>query len=322
MGQLAREGASCVSFNIRKAARAVTQLYDERMRPFGLRSTQLSILGRTLVLEPVTVTRLAEATGTDRTAMSGARAIMAQNRAAFAAGGTLLVLAAVAWAALLFQAQTPMAASGWLEAATFLTAWGIMMAAMMLPSATPMISLYSALQRNPSSNSLPGISTALFALVYLAVWVAFGVPVYIASVIVDSRVDLGDTLPYALAVVLVAAGVYQLTPLKRACLRVCRSPLGFLLARTRTGLTGTFRLALEHAAYCVGCCWALMVVLVAAGAMSLHWVLLISAVVFIEKLLPGGEWTARIVGVGLVLLGLAVAVNPDLAMALKPSMAM
>jgi predicted metal-binding membrane protein len=254
--------------------------------------------------------------------MSGAQTVLAHNRAAFVSGGTLVALAAVAWAALLLQAQTPVAASGSLEAASFLAAWGIMMAAMMLPSATPMISLYSVLHRNSSANAPPGIPTALFALVYLLVWLAFGVPVYITSAIVDSRAELGDVLPYALAVVLVGAGVYQLTPLKRACLRVCRSPLGFLLARTRSGYTGTFRLALEHAAYCVGCCWALMVVLVAAGAMSLQWVLLVAAVVFIEKLLPGGEWTARVVGVGLVLLGLAVAVNPDLAMVLRPSVAM
>jgi predicted metal-binding membrane protein len=122
-----------------------------------------------------------------------------------------------------------------------------------------------------------------------------------------------------LGAVLVAAGVYQFTPLKRACLRVCRNPLSFLLTRSRAGYRGTLGLALEHAAYCVGCCWGLMVVLVAAGAMALHWVLLIAAVVFVEKLLPRGEWTAAIVGSGLLLLGLAVVVHPDLAMVLRPS---
>jgi len=254
--------------------------------------------------------------------MTPAWTILARDRAVVISGGALLALAGVAWAALLLQSQTPMSGSGSAEAAAFLAAWGIMMAAMMLPSATPMISLYTALQQNRPSKVPPGLPTALFTLVYLVVWLAFGVPVYIASAVIGAQADPGDVLQYALAAVLVAAGVYQLTPLKRACLRACRSPLGFLLARTRSGLTGTFGLALEHAAYCVGCCWALMVVLVAAGAMSLQWVLLIAAVVFVEKLLPGGEWTARVVGAGLVVLGLAVALNPDVAMALRPSVAM
>src|SRR5216683_87123 len=254
--------------------------------------------------------------------MSGARTLLARDRAAFISGGTLLALSAAAWGALLFQAQMPMAGTGVAEGVTFLAAWGVMMTAMMLPSAVPMISLYGVLQRDPSRTTPPGIPTALFALIYLLMWLAFGLPVYSASVIVGSRVGLVDVLAYAVAVVLVAAGVYQLTPLKRACLRACRSPLGSLLARSRTGYRGTLRLALEHAAYCIGCCWALMVVLVAAGAMSLQWVLLIATVVFIEKLLPGGEWTSRIVGAGLILLGVAVAVNPDVAMLLRPSSGM
>jgi predicted metal-binding membrane protein len=219
---------------------------------------------------------------------------------------------------LLLQAQMPMAEFGAGEALTFLVAWGVMMAAMMLPSATPMILLYAALHKNASRSAPPGIPSALFALVYLAIWLAFGIRVYIASVVVASQTGLAGVLPYALAVVLIGTGVYQLTPLKRVCLRVCRSPLGFLLARARTGYGGTLRLALEHAGYCVGCCMALMVVLVAAGAMSLQWVLLIAAVVAFEKLLPGGEWTARMVGAGLVVLGIAVAVNPDVGMLLRP----
>jgi predicted metal-binding membrane protein len=194
-----------------------------------------------------------------------------------------------------------------------------MMAAMMLPSATPMISLYGAIRRNTSGPGLAGVSTFLFTLAYLATWVAFGIPVYLASVVIGGLMGLDNLLPYALALVLIVAGVYQFTPLKRACLRVCRNPLSFLMARSRTGYRGTLGLALEHAAYCVGCCWGLMVVLVAAGAMALNWVLLIAVVVFVEKLLPRGERTAWVVGGALVLLGVAVAVNPDLAMVLRPS---
>jgi predicted metal-binding membrane protein len=242
-----------------------------------------------------------------------------RDRMSLAAGGVLVVITLAAWLGVVLQAAAPMAGSVTAEGLVFLSAWGIMMAAMMLPSAMPMIALYGAMRQKATGTRLAGASTALFALVYLAVWVAFGVPVYVATVVIGAQMGLADLLPYALAVVLVAAGVYQLTPLKRACLRVCRNPLSFLLARSRSGYRGTLGLALEHAAYCVGCCWGLMVVLVAAGAMALNWVLLIAAVVSVEKLLPRGEWTARVVGGILVLSGLAVAVHPDLAIALRPS---
>ena len=229
------------------------------------------------------------------------------------------MVALAAWVTLVLQPEASMPSSGVAEALVFLGAWGVMMAAMMLPSATPMIALYGALRRDAAGNGPAGISTALFALVYLALWVAFGIPVYLASIAVGARTDLAAALPYALAVVLVAAGIYQFTPLKRACLRVCRNPLSFLWARSRAGYGATLTLALEHAAYCIGCCWGLMVVLVAAGAMALNWVLLIAVVVFLEKLLPHGELAAWGAGGALVVLGVAVAAHPDLAMVLHPS---
>ena len=254
--------------------------------------------------------------------MSGARTFPARDRAAVISGGALLAVAATAWGVLLFQAQMPMLEGGIGEGLTFLAAWAVMMAAMMLPSAVPMISLYGVLQRNAAPSTPAGIPTWLFALVYLLMWIAFGVPVYLVSIVVGSHMALADVQAYAVAAVLVVAGAYQLTPLKRACLRACRSPLGFLMARDRTGYRATVRLALEHAAYCIGCCWALMVVLVAAGAMSLPWVLLIAVVVSVEKLLPGGTWTARMVAAGLIAIGVAVAVNPDVALLLRPSSGM
>ena len=246
-------------------------------------------------------------------------AAVARDRTTLLSGGVLILAALAAWATLLMQSDTPMPAAGGGEALAFLAAWGIMMAAMMLPSATPMITLYAAVRRTAAPGGPGGLSTVVFAFVYLVVWVAFGLPVYAASVLVSLQTALDDVLPYALGAVLVGAGVYQFTPLKRACLRVCRNPVSFLLTRSRAGYRGTLGLALEHAAYCVGCCWGLMVVLVAAGAMALHWVLLIAAVVFVEKLLPRGEWTAAIVGGALLLLGLAIVVHPELALVLRPS---
>lgn len=160
-----------------------------------------------------------------------------------------------------------------------------------------------------------------FALVYLGVWLVFGIPVYAAGVVVEfvsnTYPSMNSLLPYALGLILLGAGAYQLSPLKRVCLRVCQTPLGFLMGHWRSGYLGTIKMALEHAAYCVGCCWGLMLVLVAAGAMALHWVLLIAAVVFAEKLLPHGEWTARFIGGALLVLGLLVFAQPDLALILR-----
>jgi predicted metal-binding membrane protein len=210
-------------------------------------------------------------------------------------------------------------------ALVFLIAWGIMMAAMMLPSAAPMIGLYGAIHRNAERTGQGGVATGLFALVYVLAWLLFGLPVYGAqvaiAVLVDAAPGLSGWLPYAVALVLAVAGAYQFSPLKIACLRACRSPLGFLMARWRAGYLGTLRLALAHAVYCVGCCWALMIVLVAAGAMGLAWVLLIAALVAAEKLAPGGVVVARLAGIALLALAALVAINSGLVMALRGGMA-
>ncbi len=257
---------------------------------------------------------------------------LSRDFGAWLTGGLLLILAALAWIIIIRQAGMNAAASdmgmaaaaGWptlAGAAAFLGAWGVMMAAMMLPSAIPMIALYGAMQRKAPQSKPIGLPVALFAGVYLAAWLAFGIPVYAASVLLglaaNSSPVVAGLLPYGVALVLVGAGLYQLSPLKRTCLRACQSPFGFLMGHWRTGYAGTIRLAWEHATFCLGCCAALMVVLVAAGAMSLPWVLLIAALVFVEKVLPRGEWTARVIGGGLLVLGLLVAVRPDLAMMLR-----
>jgi predicted metal-binding membrane protein len=200
-------------------------------------------------------------------------------------------------------------------AAAYVAAWGVMMAAMMLPSALPMIALYAATQRGAPGRAARLVPVALFALVYLALWALSGLPIYLGSL---ALMAVGPAaLSWAVAGVLVVAGLFQLSPLKQVCLRHCRSPLGFLLGHWRAGWRGALAMGGAHALYCLGCCWALMVVLVAAGAMGLPWVLLIACAVAAEKLLPGGEWIARASGVALVVLGLAVAARPGLAAALR-----
>jgi predicted metal-binding membrane protein len=235
----------------------------------------------------------------------------------------LLITAAVAWVAVfrstmvmddmagMDMAMTPTVSDGIL----FMVAWTVMMAAMMLPSAAPMIALYAATQRNAPGPLTRTTAVAQFTLVYLGLWAATGIPIYLATVALAAIGSIA--LAYGIAGVLLVAGVFQLSPLKEVCLRNCRSPVGFLLGHWRPGWRGSLTMGWAHAVYCLGCCWALMLVLVAAGAMGLPWVLLIAAVVAAEKLLPYGERIAWVSGVALMLLGLAVAVRPQLAMMLR-----
>lgn len=240
-----------------------------------------------------------------------------RDRGTLVTGGLLVIVAALAWVTVVAQSAhmaMPAGPATVPDALLFAIMWGVMMAAMMLPSALPMIGLYGLVRRGQRA-----IPTWAFAATYLVVWLLLGVPVYAASVGVAAVAgsEMAVWLPYALAAVLVGAGAYQFSAIKRVCLKNCQGPLGFVMERWHASYRATLRLGLAHAAYCVGCCWGLMVILVAAGAMSLPWVLLIAAVVFAEKLLPRGEWTARAAGAALVLLGVAVAVQPDLAVALR-----
>lgn len=207
--------------------------------------------------------------------------------------------------------------------AAFTAQWGVMMAAMMLPSAAPMILLYRNASRRGMQAAGRVIPAEVFALTYLFAWLLTGIPVYAASVAVEQLAArsafFAAAVPYGIAGSLIAAGAYQLSPVKHACLRECESPVNFLMRRWRVGYAATLRLAAAHAAYCIGCCWALMLILVVAGAMSLPWVLAIALVVFAEKVLPAGGRTARLVGVLLIVGGVAVALKPELAAVLRPA---
>jgi predicted metal-binding membrane protein len=171
----------------------------------------------------------------------------------------------------------------------FLVGWAVMMTAMMLPSAAPLVLVYGQRGR------------ARLVLGYLVAWAAVGLPVYAIA----RAVDLMMVPSLAIATVLVVAGAYQFTHLKDVCLRACRSPLDFIAMRWGRG---PFRLGVEHGGYCVGCCWALMAVLVGAAAMSLTAAALIAALVFAEKVLPAGEWTARVAGFALFVAAVVVLV--------------
>jgi predicted metal-binding membrane protein len=239
--------------------------------------------------------------------------------------GALLLLAALAWTILLSPPEMTMApaANRWSvrDASAFVGMWGVMMAAMMLPSAMPMMMLYRTVSAKLRQTGERAIHTLFFAATYLGVWLLAGVPVYAASRGIEElsgrSTRFATFAAYAVGIVLIAAGGYQLSAFKHACLRKCKSPLQFLTEYWRNGYGATFRLAIEHSLYCLGCCAALMVILVAAGAMNLIWVLIITIVVFAEKVLPYGEWTARVAGFALILLGLGVIWSPDLERSIR-----
>jgi predicted metal-binding membrane protein len=213
------------------------------------------------------------------------------------------------------MASAGMAGSGWSVGGlvAFVVAWAVMMAAMMFPAATPMLLLYRtiATQRRTRGDAIA--PTWVFAAGYLLVWTAVGV---ITWALVQWVSDLAGRLgsaeratwaPVALGAVLIVAGLYQLTPLKRVCLDHCRSPFAFVMQHWRTGCGGALRMGIVHGAFCLGCCWALFAVLVAAGVMSLAWMLLLTLVVFAEKALPMGRRTAFGVGAAFLVLGILVA---------------
>jgi predicted metal-binding membrane protein len=211
------------------------------------------------------------------------------------------------------MAMAGMSAAGWSlgGAVVFLAAWCVMMAAMMLPAAAPMIVVFAAAQGRRRRTVV--VPTWIFVAGYLVVWAAVGLLAYVLVQIggeVATRLAAPERAiwaPLALGATLVAAGLYQFTPAKRVCLSHCRSPFGFVVRHWRDGRAGALAMGFRHGAYCLGCCWALFAVLVAAGVMSLAWMLLLTLVVFAEKVLPQGPRAAAVVGVALVALGLLVA---------------
>jgi predicted metal-binding membrane protein len=192
--------------------------------------------------------------------------------------------------------------------------WVTMMAAMMLPSVAPMVLLFHRVSIERASRGQPFVRTWVFALSYLAVWAAYGLAAYGLYRLVI-HFDFGFLAwdrggPYVAGAAIAAAGLYELTPLKSVCLRHCRTPLHFVMHGWREGPGGALRMGAVHGAYCVGCCWGLMVVLFALGVMSLTWMAVVATLIFVQKVLPRGEQLTKLVAVGLVAAGLWVASAP------------
>jgi predicted metal-binding membrane protein len=199
----------------------------------------------------------------------------------------------------------------------YVTAWVVMMAAMMFPSISPMVRTYALVQRSRYARRGLGEPTAAivaFIAGYLLTWIIFGLAAY-ATFKLAGELDLAPFSwdrggSYLAGGVILASAIYQLTPLKDACLSRCRGPLDFLTERWRDGVGGALGLGLEHGAWCVGCCWALMAALFALGVMSIAWMTLIAALIAAEKLLPWKRLANRAIAVLLAVLGLAVAFVP------------
>lgn len=208
-----------------------------------------------------------------------------------------------------------MAVHAWtrLDFALMFAMWAVMMVGMMVPSAAPMTLLYGAVARKAASQGAPVAPTAAFVAGYVAMWTAFSAGATLAQWALQRGALLSPamvtTSPFLGASLLGAAGVWQLTPWKEACLRHCRAPARFMAEHWRPGTAGAFRMGLVHGAWCLGCCWALMGLLFFGGVMNLLWIAAITAFVLGEKVLPFGRAGGRVVGVAAIAVALALALG-------------
>jgi predicted metal-binding membrane protein len=237
-------------------------------------------------------------------------------------GGCLAAMAVLAWL-YLFHTKTAMPDMdmpgmvmldlhewGLTTVLLLFVMWTVMMVAMMVPSAAPMILAFLTVNERRRATARPLVPVAIFLLGYLAVWTAFSVVATLAEWGLHQAAMLSTMMTATSTALngglLIAAGIFQWTPLKRACLKGCRSPLSFLMSEWREGAAGAFVMGLRHGAYCVGCCWVLMALLFVVGVMNLFWVAVIALFVMAEKILPKGELVCHVAGIALVIAGVAL----------------
>jgi predicted metal-binding membrane protein len=242
-------------------------------------------------------------------------------------GAALLAVTLVAWVYLMHLSATmpgmDMAdmpgmtmprdhAWGAIDVALLFVMWAVMMVAMMVPAAAPMILTFATVQRRRQEQDRAAVPTAVFLLGYLVVWTAFAA----VAALAQWRLHEADLLSSMATTgarpgggLLVVAGVFQWTSLKQACLAKCRSPLSFIMTEWREGRAGAFVMGMRHGAYCVACCWALMALLFAAGVMNLLWVGGLAVFVLAERILPGGPVISRVAGTLLLVAGVVVLIR-------------
>ena len=243
----------------------------------------------------------------------------------------LAAVTALAWAYLFFLVSRMQSAGamdmasemampqsrswGTVEVLLLFVMWLVMMIAMMLPSVAPMILIFARMDRQRGGTRVPG-AAAILVVGYLMVWAGFSGLASIAqwqlhnaALVSSMMVSTSSTLG---GILLLSAGVFQFTPLKRGCLMRCRSPLSFLMSEWRDGRWGTLVMGMKHGVYCAGCCAVLMTLLFVAGVMNLLWVATIAAFILVEKVAPRGKTIGHVAGAGLIVAGIALMFSEKL----------
>ncbi len=231
----------------------------------------------------------------------------------------LVAIAALAWAYIvnlawdmehmdMGMAMPQMQTWGFLELVLLFVMWAVMMVAMMVPSAAPLILFFAAAYRKRQERQDPVVPAAIFLMGYLLVWAGFSGLATLAQWGLHTAALLSPmmvcTSSFLGGILLLVAGIFQWTSLKHTCLTHCRSPIGFLMTHWKEGRRGALMMGLEHGTYCVGCCWILMALLFVAGVMNLVWVAFIAAFILVEKVIPRGDLVGRVAGGILMLAGI------------------
>lgn len=248
--------------------------------------------------------------------------------------GVLLTLAALAWALVIWQAlamrasstSTSMSTTGAMGAASgltmgmgaalFLAIWIAMMVAMMFPAAAPMVLMFAAIAAGKRQRDQAYTPTWVFVAGYLLLWTLAGLLAYLVAAGLDALAARSMLLSANAGriggALLVAAGIYQLSPLKRVCLTTCRTPTQFLMTSWRAGTGGALRMGMKHGAFCLGCCWLLFAILFPLGMMNIAALALLTALIFAEKVLPAGRAVSLTLGAALIGYGALVVALPAL----------
>lgn len=232
---------------------------------------------------------------------------------------SLGVLTIGAWAFLVWQAGMVNSQAGDIAMAMgaplFMANWIAMMVAIMFPTAAPMILMFAKVYAGKRQQGQAFVPTWVLTGSYLFIWIIFGVLAYTAAVVAERLMAqslwLMDNVARFGGGILILAGLYQLTPLKRSCLAKCRTPLGFIMSSWRDGYKGALRMGFEHGLYCTGCCWLLFVILFPLGMMNVGILGLITLLIFAEKSTPVGPRVAQLAAAALIAYGLLVIFVPS-----------